>query len=76
MSTEVKKDVVKEISQEVVQETEVVNEIETENIVEESNLDVDYEAVKKALEAREAELEKWQKELAEKASEQIGRAHV
>ena len=69
MSTEVKKDVVKEISQEVVQETEVVNEIETENIVEESNLDVDYEAVKKALEAREAELEKWQKELAEKASE-------
>lgn len=69
MSTEVKQDVVQEVSQEVVQETEVVNEIETENIVEESTLDVDYEAVRKALEAREVELEKWQKELAEKASE-------
>lgn len=68
MSTEVKQDVVQEVSQEVVQETEVINENETENTAVKSTLEVDYEEVKKVLEAREAELEKWQKELTEKAS--------
>lgn len=68
MSTEVKQDVVQEVSQEVVQETEVINEIETENTAVKSTLEVDYEEVKKALEARETELEKWQKKLTEKAS--------
>ena len=57
MSTEVKQDVVQEVSQEVVQETEVINENETENTAVKSTLEVDYE-----------ELEKWQKELTEKAS--------
>lgn len=69
MSTEVKQDIEQEISQEVVQETEVMREVETENNVVESTSEDDIEAVKKALEAREAELAKWQKELAEKASE-------
>lgn len=68
MSTEVKQDVVQEVSQEVVQETEVINENETENTAVKSTLEVDYEEVKKVLEARETELEKWQKELTEKAS--------
>lgn len=69
MSTEVKQDIEQEVSQKVVQETEVMGEIETENVDVESTPEVDIEAVKKALEAREAELAKWQKELAEKASE-------
>ena len=69
MSTEVKQDIEQEVSQKVVQETEVMGEIETENVYVESTPEVDIEAVKKALEAREAELAKWQKELAEKASE-------
>jgi hypothetical protein len=69
MSTEVKQDIEQEVSQKVVQETEVMGEIETENVEVESTPEVDIEAVKKALEAREAELAKWQKELAEKASE-------
>lgn len=69
MSTEVKQDIEQEVSQEVVQETEVMREVETENNVVESTPEDDIEAVKKALEAREAELAKWQKELAEKASE-------
>ena len=69
MSTEVKQDIEQEISQEVAQETKIICEIETENHVVESNPEVDIEAVKKALEAREAELAKWQNELAVKASE-------
>ena len=69
MSTEVKQDIEQEVSQKVVQETEVMGEIETENVYVESTPEVDIEAVKKALEAREAELAKWQKELAEKASQ-------
>ena len=62
MSTEVKQDIEQEISQEVAQETKIICEIETENHVVESNPEVDIEAVKKALEAREAELAKWQNE--------------
>ena len=69
MSTEVKQDIEQEISQEVAQETKIICEIETDNHVVESNPEVDIEAVKKALEAREAELAKWQNELAVKASE-------
>ena len=69
MSTEVKQDNKQEVSQEEVQETEVMSEVKTENVVAESTLRVDIEAVKKTLEAREEELAKWQKELAEKASE-------
>ena len=69
MSTEVKQDNKQEVSQEEVQEAEVMSEVKTENVVAESTLEVDIEAVKKALEAREEELAKWQKELAEKASE-------
>lgn len=69
MSTEVKQDNKQEVSQEEVQETEVMSEVKTENVVAESTLGVDIEAVKKTLEAREEELAKWQKELAEKASE-------
>lgn len=69
MSTEVKQDNKQGVSQEEVQETEVMSEVKTENVVAESTLRVDIEAVKKALEAREEELAKWQKELAEKASE-------
>ena len=61
MSTEVKQDVVQEVSQEVVQETEVINENETENTAVKSTLEVDYEEVKKVLEAREAELENGRK---------------
>ena len=67
MSTEVKQDIEQEVSQEVVQETEVTSE--TENIDVESTPEVDIEAERKALEVRETELAKWQKELAEKASE-------
>ena len=55
MSTEVKQDIEQEVSQKVVQETEVMGEIETENVYVESTPEVDIEAVKKALEAREAE---------------------
>lgn len=69
MSTEVKQDIEQEISQEVSQETKIICEIETENNVVGSNPEVDIEAVKKALEAREAELAKWQNELAVKESE-------
>ena len=69
MSTEVKQDIEQEVSQEVVQETEVMREVETENNVVESTPEDDIEAVKKALEAREVKLAKWQKELVEKASE-------
>lgn len=69
MNTELKQDIEQEVSQKVVQETEVMGEIETENVDVESTPEVDIEVVKKALEAREAELAKWQKELAEKASE-------
>lgn len=69
MSTEVKQDIEQEISKEVSQETKIICEIETENNVVGSNPEVDIEAVKKALEAREAELAKWQNELAVKASE-------
>lgn len=70
MSTEVKQDIDQAVLQEVVTETEVIRGGETENnVVEESNPEVDVEVLKKALEVREAELAKWQKELAEKASE-------
>lgn len=69
MSTEVKQDIDQEISKGVVEETEVIHEVETENNLVGSNQELDIEAIKKALEAREAALEKWQKELAEKASE-------
>lgn len=69
MSTEVKQDIDQEISKGVVEETEVIHEVETENNLVGSNQELDIEAIRKALEAREAALEKWQKELAEKASE-------
>ena len=69
MSTEVKQDIDQEISKGVVEETEVIHEVETENNLVGSNQELDIEATRKALEAREAALEKWQKELAEKASE-------
>ena len=69
MSTEVKQDIDQEISKGVVEETEVIHEVETENNLVGSNQELDIEAIKKALEAREAALEKWQKELAEKARE-------
>lgn len=69
MSTEVKHDIEQEVSQDIVKETEVMSELETENIAAESTPEVDIEAVKKALEAREEELAKWQKKLAEKARE-------
>ena len=69
MSTEVKQDIEQEVSQDIVKETEVMSELETENIAAESTPEVDIEAVKKALEAREEELAKWQKKLAEKARE-------
>lgn len=69
MSTEVKQDIKQEVSQEVVKKTEVMSEFETENVAAESTLEVDVEAVKKALEAKEVELENWHKKLVEKASE-------
>lgn len=69
MSTEVKQDIDQEISKGVVEETEVIHEVETENNLVGSNQELDIEAIKKAIEAREAALEKWQKELAEKARE-------
>lgn len=68
MSTEVKQDIDQEISKGVVEETEVMHEVETENNLVGSNQELDIEEIRKALEAREAALEKWQKELAEKAS--------
>lgn len=69
MSTEVKQNVVQEVSQDVVPEINVVNKAETVNVEVESNLEVDIEVVRKTLEVREAELEKWHKELVKKASE-------
>ena len=57
MSTEVKQDIKQEVSQEVVKKTEVMSEFETENVAAESTLEVDVEAVKKALEAKEVELD-------------------
>ena len=69
MSTEIKHDIEQKVSQEVVNETEVMSERKTENVVLESTLKVDIEVEKKALEAKEVELENWHKKLVEKASE-------
>ena len=66
MSTENMQDIIQNESQDVVQgmEDRCGNSSEEKTITE-----ADLEIIKKLLEAREAELEKWQKELAEKARE-------
>lgn len=66
MSTENMQDIIQNESQDVVQgmEDRCGNSSEEKTITE-----ADLETIKKLLEAREAELEKWQKELAEKARE-------
>ena len=65
MSTENTQDIFRNESQDVVQGTEVGNGSSEEKTITEADL----ETIKKALEVRETELEKWQKELAEKACE-------
>lgn len=65
MSTENMQDVIPNESHGVVQGNEVGDSSSEEKTITEADL----ETIKKVLEAREAELEKWQKELAEKASE-------
>ena len=69
MSAEEKQDIVREDLQNVEPKVDELNGIETEKADNESNPEVDYEIIKRTLEAREKELEKWQKELAEKASQ-------
>ena len=69
MSAEKKQDIVREDLQNVEPKVDDLNGIETEKADNESNPEVDYEIIKRTLEAREEELEKWQKELAEKASQ-------
>lgn len=49
MSTEIKHDIEQKVSQEVVNETEVMSERKTENVVLESTLKVDIEVEKKLL---------------------------
>lgn len=58
-------DIIQKESQDLIQGTEAGNGSSEEKTTTEANL----ETIKKALEAREAALGKWQKELAEKASE-------
>lgn len=65
MSTENMQDIIQNESQDVVQRTEAGSGSSEEKTITEADL----ETIKKVLEAREVELEKWQKELAEKASE-------
>lgn len=69
MSTENMQDIIHEEAKENIQEIKAENEFETDRDMKDTNKEIYLKAIEKKLEAREAELEKWQRDLIQKESD-------
>lgn len=69
MSTENMQDIIHEEAEENIQEIKAENEFENDRDMKDTNKEIYLKAIEKKLEAREAELEKWQRDLIQKESD-------